>query len=195
MSLFQKFKAVADSNPQKVAFTTASNQLTYANIMAMVDLFDLNLRRHIGSGTKRIAFTSAKSEFYVIMMLIASRSSHQLILSSGADADNAGVEYDYLVSEIQTPDKPNSRRIVIDPAWFQPSQDLDNLNAYRPVEGKAEFVFRTTGSTGQGMFYPVAECSLLDGLEAAACIYSSGDFNSRYFSSPSPSMRWSQGAT
>jgi len=192
MPLFHRFEHTARRVPDKLAILTPANNLTYAQMMEMVDLFDLNLRRHIGPGRKRIVFASNKAEFFPVMMLLASRSSHSLIFSNGIDLRAQGIAFDHVVSELDPVNTTDTGFIRIRPDWLAPGQDLSPLAAYRPVAGAAEFAFATSGSTGTAKFYPVPEPAFVAALDTARHIYIPDTFTTRHYSTTAPAMRWTQ---
>lgn len=189
MSLFRQFERVAKTNPQTIAIISGKNQLTYSNLLEMVELFEVNLLRRLPARDLRIAMTSNKLEFYLIMMLVASRNSYTVIFTDPETLRNCGVEYDYVVSEFEPENTRPGELIRIEPSWFHPQESTPNT-AHRPVEGNAVFCAKTSGSTGQPMIYPVEEETFIDGLGFSVEYYVADPFATRIFCSVGAGLRW-----
>ncbi len=191
MSLFRRFEKVAKSHAQKTAIITRHSQISYGNILALTEIFEQKLQEHLSNGETRIAFVSNKLEFFVIMMLVASRNSYTLMFCDPDTLINCGVEFDCVVSELDLKTKAAENHIKIDKTWLKRSNAPRRARP-QSIEGNAVFVPKTSGSTGQAMLYPVKEAAFVAGLEYAPEFLGIEPFDTRVYCSTSGGMRWAQ---
>lgn len=188
MSLFRQFEKVAKSHAQKTAMLSRNARISYGDILNLTEAFEQKLQPHMTGGKTRIALASNKLEFYVIMMLVASRNSYTLFFCDPETLRNCGVEYDCVVTELDLKTEDAGSYLKIDKSWLQKQR---GSNAQR-TEGNAIYVPKTSGSTGQSMLFPIEEAAYMAGLVYAPEFLEMEPFDTRVYCSISGGMRWSQ---
>lgn len=191
MSLFRQFEKVAKSHAQKTAMLSRHSKISYGDILNLMDAFEQKLQPHMAGGKTSIALASNKLEFYVIMMLVASRNSYKLFFCDPETLRNCGVEYDLAVSELDLKAEVAGSYLKIDKSWLQRRRGGQNAKAQH-IGGNAFFIPKTSGSTGQPMLFPIEEAAYVAGLEYAPEFLNMEPFDARVYCSISGGMRWSQ---
>jgi len=191
LKLYDQFNICVANNPDVIAIISGKNVLTYRQLSEMIDLFTANLLDRVGAGRKTLVFASAKPEFFTVAMLMASRCGHRIIFSNGDNLDEQGISYDHVLSELEPVNRAADGYIRITPDWLSGEIKVGGI-APHAVSEEAEFVFRTSGSTGKGVFYPVTDSAFVAALDTARDIYVPDRFGIRHYSTTSPAMRWTQ---
>ena len=185
MSLIDSFARAAARRPEKIALITERSQLSFDDILQLVQIFDMQLRTHGLDAGKTVVLASARAEFILVMTLVASLRGYRLsFVSSGLDQDGPLTPDLVLVEEVQ-PGFDTARQLQISPDWFalmgtRPSPD------YTGRGGGALFIFGSSGSTGKRKLVQSTEASREETIRLTRSLPGVDMSQRRYLSTLSP---------
>lgn len=158
MSLIDSFARAAAKRPEKIALITERSQLSFNDILQLVQIFDMQLLTHGLSAGKTVVLASARAEFVLVMTLVASLRGYRLsFVSTDLDPDGP-LQPDLFLVDQARPDLDGVKQLQITPDWFalmgtRPTPD------YTGRGGGALFVFGSSGSTGKHKLVQSTEAS------------------------------------
>ena len=99
MSLIAEFAKLAADLPQKIALITGQSQLTYRDILVMVQVLDDKLTAQGIFPGQTVAVASPRAEFIIPLALVASWRGWTVVFSGNSPQPlvEAGVAYDWLI--------------------------------------------------------------------------------------------------
>lgn len=166
MSLVAEFARVAARLPQKVALITATSQLTFGDILAMVAVLDDRLMAEGIRPGQTVAVASPRAEFTIPLALLASYRGWTVVFSGQSPQPliEAGLAFDWLVLTEPGVQGPAGRTVTIQPGWFQTLgvTDLPDFAAHQGAG--AQFAFASSGTTGTAKFALSTEANRLEAI-------------------------------
>lgn len=145
--IFNSFREAALKNLNKIAVIEPNMAITYSDILRLHSYFENELLKTVKGTGKKIAFFSTRYEFYLVMILTASRYSHRVYFVQPDQLPDMSVEFDWYVSEQPVPKAPKSKYIQIRPNWFQGALARP-LKSPEPAQNEAVYAFNTSGYAG-----------------------------------------------
>lgn len=164
MSLVSEFAKVANRLPQKIALITATSQLTYQDILAMVAVLDDRLS---GTGIRpgqTVAVASPRAEFVTALALLASLRGWTIAFSgiSPQPLVETGLAYDWLVLTEPEATGPSGKTIMIQRDWFLTLSQQKVPDFSTHTSAGAQFAFASSGTTGTAKFALSSEANRLE---------------------------------
>jgi acyl-CoA synthetase (AMP-forming)/AMP-acid ligase II len=192
MSLISEFAKVATRLPQKIALITGQSQLTYRDILAMVQVLDDRLNaRGIRPG-QTVALASPRAEFCIALALLASYRGWTAVFSgiSPQPLTEAGLAYDWLLLTEPQAQGPEDRTIRIEPDWFRTpaAPALPDFAAHQGAG--ARFAFASSGTTGVAKFPLSSEENRLEAIADSWTFLGEGLSGRRGLSSLTAGSGW-----
>jgi acyl-coenzyme A synthetase/AMP-(fatty) acid ligase len=158
MTLIAAFARTALARPQKIALITEKSQMSYLDLLHLVQVLDLELvTRGLREG-QTVVMASKRPELCVALTLLLSWRGLTVIFSPPEQVTTAGLAYDYVLASDTNPALPPGRQIIIEPAWFGLMGTL-RLPDFTAPTGRqpGTFVYRSSGSTGLPKFIRSSE--------------------------------------
>lgn len=166
MSLVSEFAKVAARLPQKIALITATSQLTFRDLLAMVQVLDDNLTAQGVRPGQTVAIASPRAEFCITLALLASYRGWTAVFTgiSPQPLVETGLAHDWLIVTEAGVTGPVGRTVAIAPDWFRAldRQDIPDLTAH--AGAGAQFAFASSGTTGVAKFALSSEANRLEAL-------------------------------
>ena len=160
--IITRFAASAALRPSKVALITERNQLTYDDLLYLVEVFETRLRTAGVKQGAKVILTSDRSEFVIAGYMVASRMSLTMIIATPRIVEAANEHFDHvLASEAVDGFEDDPRLILIKEDWFAAlgaGRRPDMTHAYG--DG-AVIVGTTSGSTGRPKLVAASEAERL----------------------------------
>ena len=169
-SLIARFANTASDRLQKIALITERSQLSYEDVLRLVSVFDVQLRRNGVADGQTIVIGSSRSEFVLAMSLVLSLRSYKVVFSDANSVLNAEIEFDWYIDDEASYLLPSGKQIIISADWFQ---NLNSISVpdYTKIEySSGAFVVRTSGSTGRPKFVESKESERINASVRAAGI-------------------------
>ena len=166
MSLVASFAGIAAERPKQVALITERSQMTYADLLGMVQILDLQLSARGVRQGQTVVLASSRAEFTLSFALLLSLRALQVIYAPIGAVQEAGVAFDWAISTEPMPSVPPERQIIMDGGWFAALGTLPppDYTSHQATSGGA-FLTPTSGSTGIPKFVAVSETQRLYRIE------------------------------
>lgn len=192
MSLVSEFAKVAARQPQKVALITGQSQLTYRDLLAMVQVLDDRLFALGIRPGQTVAVASPRAEFTIPLALLASFRGWTVVFSgqSPQPLTEARLAYDWLILTEAGVDGPPGRTITILPDWFRGPAKADLPDFAAHAEAGAQYAFPSSGTTGTAKFTLSSEANRLEALSDNWRFIAEGLSGRRGLSSLSAGTGW-----
>lgn len=164
--LIEEFAQTAAQNPKKIALITEKSQLCFEDVLAMVQVLDIQLRTRGVVDGQTIVLESTRGEFTLAFALLLSLRSFTVIFGGLSQVVEQGIPYDWAIVTEPNDAAPAAKQIVIGPDWFAMMGSLPAPD-FSSVSGDGgHFVFRTTGTTGRPKFVKIREARRLQNMSA-----------------------------
>jgi non-ribosomal peptide synthetase component E (peptide arylation enzyme) len=158
MTLIAAFARMALARPQKIALITEKSQMSYHDLLQLVQVLDLELvTRGLRDG-QTVVMASKRPELCLALTLLLSWRGLTVIFGPPEQVTDAGLAYDYVLATEPNPTVPRARQIIIEPTWFGLLGTL-KLPDFTTPTGRplGTFVYRSSGSTGLPKFIRSSE--------------------------------------
>lgn len=191
MSLIAEFAKLAADLPQKIALITGQSQLTYRDILVMVQVLDDKLTAQGIFPGQTVAVASPRAEFIIPLALVASWRGWTVVFSGNSPQPlvEAGVAYDWLILTEAVAEGPAGRTIRVEPDWFR--TPVDTLADFAAHAGAgAQFAFPSSGTTGTAKFTLSSEANRLEAMSDNWQFIEGGLSGRRGFTSLAPGTGW-----
>jgi acyl-CoA synthetase (AMP-forming)/AMP-acid ligase II len=191
MSLISEFATVAKQRPEQTALITEKSQLSYQDLINLVQAFDIELAaRGLRTGDT-VIINSSRAEFCITMALLLSYRGLTVIYTTAQQALDAKLDFDYVISTDAPDGIPDEKNILIDSTWFgamgtYPAADFRSHNG---PEGT--FIMQSSGSTGVPKFIVTSEPARLHSAKFGHESFGVSLTGRRFSSSLSPRSGWS----
>ncbi len=192
MSLVSEFAKVAARLPQKIALITTTSQLTFHDILAMVQVLDDRLTAQGIRPGQTVAVASPRAEFIIPLALLASYRGWTVVFSGNSPQPltEAGLAFDWLILTEAGVEGPAGRTITIDPAWFRSPAKL-TLPDFTAHQGAGvRFAFPSSGTTGVAKFTLSSEANRLEAMSDNWHSLDAGLSGRRGLTSLAPGTGW-----
>ncbi|MCV2879404.1 acyl--CoA ligase [Sedimentimonas flavescens] len=185
MSLIDSFARAAARRPEKIALITERSQLSYSDILQLVQIFDMQLLTHGLCAGKTVVLLSARAEFILVMTLVASLRGYRLAFVASDLGEGCPLRPDLILVEQMRSDLETALQLQIAPDWFalmgtRPTPD------YTGRGGDAQFVFGSSGSTGKRKLVQSSEASREETIRMTRSLPGVEMSQRRYLSTLSP---------
>lgn len=166
MSLIGEFARVAGRLPQKVALITPQSQLTFGDILGMVQILDLRLTAVGVKPGQTVAVASPRVEFTTALALVASLRGWTVVFSGQSPQPlvEAGLDYDWLILTEAGVPGPEGRTITVQSDWFQRAAPMAAPDFSAHTGAGAMFAFPSSGTTGVAKFALSSEANRLEAM-------------------------------
>jgi acyl-coenzyme A synthetase/AMP-(fatty) acid ligase len=191
MSLISEFAEVARVRPKQIALVTEKSQLSYQDLIDLVQCLDVELAaRGVRSG-QTLILDSARAEFCVAFALLLSLRSFTVVFTTTQLAVKSGMTFDRVVTTDPTDRVPEADQVVIDASWFAAlgTYPLIDFLAHQSSEGR--FVTQSSGSTGVPKYIAGTESERLRNAKLGGGFRGVPLAGRRFCSTLSPSAGWS----
>lgn len=156
--IISRFAASAALRPNKVALITEKNQLTYDDLLQLVQVFETRFRTSGVKPGNTVVVLAEQPEFVLVSYLLASRMSLTLVFSSVALVRAAGLKFDkVLASEPVEGMQDDPRLLTITDDWFLALGSGPRPDLSEGFGDGAAFIGTTSGSTGRPKFVRTPE--------------------------------------
>jgi non-ribosomal peptide synthetase component E (peptide arylation enzyme) len=158
MTLISSFARMALTRPQKIALITEKSQMSYHDLLQLVQVMDLELvTRGLRTG-QTVVMASKRPELCVALTLLLSWRGLTVIFAPPEQVAEAGLAFDYVLATEPSPSVPRARQIIVEPAWFGLLGTLTLPDFTGPTNRQPGiFVYRSSGSTGVPKFIRSSE--------------------------------------
>ncbi|PTQ74371.1 class I adenylate-forming enzyme family protein [Celeribacter persicus] len=192
MSLISELAEIAAKQPQKIALITETSQMSYADLLDLIQRLDGPLAMKGLRAGHTIALDSSRAEFVIAMIFLASLRGLTLALAPSARCRAVGLIPDFSLVHKTDPTLPRDRQIVIEPGWF--STPLRQRADYRGLgKNTAHYIFQSSGSTGQPKLVIAEESEWRAAMAHAMSLGTDPERGQRLLSTLAPTTNWAAG--
>jgi acyl-CoA synthetase (AMP-forming)/AMP-acid ligase II len=158
MTLIAAFARMALARPQKIALITEKSQMSYHDLLQLVQVLDLELvTRGLREG-QTVVMASKRPELCLALTLLLSWRGLTVIFAPPEQVTDAGLAFDHALATDSTPAVSHDRQIIIEPTWFGLLGTLKLPDFIAPTGRQlGTFVYRSSGSTGLPKFIRSSE--------------------------------------
>jgi len=147
----------ANLNPEKIALVTEKSQMSYSDLLGLVQVMDVQLSTRGVRAGQTVVFSPARGELCLAFALLVSLRSLTGIYSEIERAAEEGLEIDAAVTLQYSPHLNQKHQVLIEPDWFTLIGTLPAPN-YENISGRAgNFVHQSSGTTGKRKFIQIPE--------------------------------------
>jgi non-ribosomal peptide synthetase component E (peptide arylation enzyme) len=158
MTLIAAFARTALARPQKIALITGKSQMSYLDILQLVQVLDMELMTRGLREGQTVVMASKRPELCIALTLLLSWRGLTVIFGPPEQVTDAGLAYDFVLATDPSPAIPLERALIIEPAWFGLMGTLPLPDFTAPTGRKpGTFVYRSSGSTGLPKFIRSSE--------------------------------------
>lgn len=148
MTLFEAFAQRAVERGDQIALITEKSQLSYRDILDLVQLFDMELSARGLRPGQTILVVSPRGEICIPITLLASLRGLRIGFFSPAVAEAQGFDYDRVITPEPIGGLDPARQMVIEAGWFAALGTLPHIGFETLAGAGLEYVFQSGGSTG-----------------------------------------------
>lgn len=191
MSLISEFAEVASNRPQQTALITEKSQLSYQDILDLVQVFDIELSSNGVRSGQTLILDSSRAEFCLVMALLLSYKGLSVAYTSAHQATQAGIDFDFVVTENMSDEISTEKQIVIDGSWFAALGTYPKIDFRMHSGPVGHFIMQSSGSTGIPKFIIAKEEERLKTAQNGHEVLGVSLKGRRACSSLSPRAGWS----
>lgn len=164
--IFSRFLDVAQRLPEKVALLTDKSQMSFGDIVRLVQVIDVQLSQYNLQDGETIALSTKRAEFVFAFIILASFRNLTLVFATASDLKRGGLKVNRLVGTKEADGFEKAKQIIIDADWFQMMGSLPSGDWGKHKDGQCGFVLNTSGTTGKPKFIYLSEQALLQDMSA-----------------------------
>ncbi|ATG47686.1 hypothetical protein CEW89_08945 [Celeribacter ethanolicus] len=192
MSLMSDLAEIAAEQPQKIALITETSQMSYADLLDLIQRLDGPLAMKGLRPGHTLALDTSRAEFVIAAIFLASLRGLTLAVAPTLRCRDAGLIPDFSLVHKPDPALPRDTQIVVEPGWF--STPLRQRADYRGLgKDNARYAFQSSGSTGQPKLVIAEETEWRVAMAHAMSLGTDPQRGQRLLSTLAPTTNWAAG--
>lgn len=193
--LLEAFYPAAMTYPDKIALMTDRSQMSYTDILSLMQVLDIQLKTRGVREGQTIVVDTDRSELCIAFSLLLSLRSLTVVFTSARLAVRREVAFDRIVTMAAVEDVPLEKQIVMEPDWFSLMGTIP-LPRYENLPGSGGcFVTPTSGTTGIPKLVRSPEASRMHDLLAMESLALDELLAMRFMTTAGPNTGWAMNRT
>lgn len=188
--LLEAFYRTAMERPDKIALITERSQMSYKDLLSLMQILDIQLRTRGVREGQTIVVDTNRGELCLAFALLLSLRSLTVIFSSVGLVERHKVPFDKVITMVPLEDVLPDKQIVIEGEWFAIMGTIP-LPVYQNLPGEGGyFVTRTSGTTGLPKLVKISEASRVSDMMAMTTISPEDMTSVRFMTTAGPNTGW-----
>jgi acyl-coenzyme A synthetase/AMP-(fatty) acid ligase len=188
--LVEAFYRTAMAHPEKIALITERSQMSYRDILALMQVLDIQLKTRGVRNGQTIVVDTDRGELCIAFALLLSLRSLNVIFSSARLVEQRKVAFDRIVTMAPVEDVPQEKQIVMESDWFSLMGTIP-LPRYENLPGTGgSFITQTSGTTGIPKLVKTPETSRMHDMMSMTWLATDQMRAVRFMTTSGPNTGW-----
>lgn len=188
--LVEAFYETAMAYPEKIALLTERSQMSYRDVLALMQVLDIQLRTRGVREGQTIVVETDRGELCIAFALLLSLRSLNVIFASARLVENRDIDFDRVVTMTPLDGVAADKQIVMEADWFSLMGTIP-LPRYENLPGTGgSFITQTSGTTGVPKLVKTPEASRMRDMASMTTLTADQLRAMRFLTTAGPNTGW-----